>query len=122
MKIAAVLVSAGALAAGTLHATLLASGHTPKVGVHWPYTVHATVGGKPARARVTARIVDPLGGVHPVGFGAKKGNVTRIPFRGTFRDFVIWPGSAVGYPLTFRIIVTAGTAKRVIDYKVTVHK
>jgi hypothetical protein len=122
MKIAAALTAAGALAAGSLHATLFASGHTPKVGVHWPYTVHASVGGTPARARVTARIVDPLGGVHPVGFGAKKGNVTRIPFRGTFRDFVIWPATSVGYPLTFRIIVTAGTSKRVIDYKVTVHK
>jgi hypothetical protein len=122
MKIAAVFTAAGALAAGSLHATLIASGHTPKVGVRWPYTVHAAVGGKPARARVTARIVDPLGGVHPVGFGARKGNVTKIPFRGTFRDFVIWPGSSVGYPLTFRIIVTAGTSKRVIDYKVTVHK
>jgi hypothetical protein len=122
MKIAALVTAAGALAAGSVHATLTTAGHKPKAGVHWPYTVHATVGGKPARARVTARIVDPLGGVHAVGFGAKKGNVTRIPFRGTFRDFVIWPRNSAGFPLTFRIIVTSGTARRVIDYRVTVRK
>lgn len=125
MKLAATLVAAGALAggalaAGPLHATLTAATHTPKVGVHWRYSVHATIAGKPARARVTVQIVDPLGGKHPVGFGAKKGNVTRIPFRGTFRDFVIWPKSSVGFPLLFRVTVTAGKAKRVIDYKVTV--
>jgi hypothetical protein len=114
-------LAGGALAAGTLRATLTAATHTPKAGTRWPYTVHATIGGKPARARVTAQIVDPLGGKHPVGFGAKKGNVTRIRFRGTFRDFVIWPKTSVGYPLVFRITVTAGTAKRVLNYKVTVH-
>jgi len=127
MKIAAFVLAAAALApaalaAGFLHATLTAATHSPKVGVHWPYTVHATVEGKVARARVTAQIVDPLGGKHPVGFGAKKGNVTRIPFRGTFKDFVIWPKSSVGYPLVFRITVSAGKAKRVLDYKVTVRK
>lgn len=125
MKLVATLVAAGALAggalaAGSLHATLTAATHTPKVGAHWRYSVHATIAGKPARARVTVQIVDPLGGKHPVGFGAKKGNVTRIPFRGTFRDFVIWPKSSVGFPLLFRVTVTAGKAKRVIDYKVTV--
>lgn len=122
MKIAAGLAAAGALAAGSLHATLTTAGHTPKANVHWPYTVHATIGGKPARARVTARIVDPLGGVHPVEFGASKANVTKIAFHGTFRDYVIWPTDSVGFPLTFRIIVTSGTTKRVIDYKVTVKK
>jgi hypothetical protein len=122
MKIAALLSTAGALAAGSLHATLTAATHSPKVGAHWPYTVRATIGGKPARARVTAQIVDPLGGVHPVGFGAKKGNVTRIRFLGTFRDFVIWPADSVGFPLTFRITVVAGKAKRVIAYKVVVKK
>lgn len=127
MKIAAILVAAGALAtgalaAGSLHVTLTAATHTPKVNVHWPYTVHATVGGKPASGRVTAQIIDPLGGKHPVGFGAKKGNVTRIPFRGTFRDFVIWPKTSVGFPLTFRITVTSGKAKRVVNYKVTVRR
>ena len=123
MKTAALLLSAaGALAAGSLHVTLTAATHSPKVGVHWPYTVHATVGGKPARARLTAQIVDPLGGVHPVGFGKKKGNVTRVPFRGTFRDFVIWPGDAVGYPVTFRVTVVSGKAKKVIAYKVVVKK
>ncbi|HZT15544.1 MAG TPA: hypothetical protein VFA19_06305 [Gaiellaceae bacterium] len=127
MKIAAILatagaLAAGALAAGSLHVTLTAAGHSPKAGAHWPYAVHASLGGKAARARVTVQIVDPLGGKHPVGFGAKKGNVTRIAFRGTFRDFVIWPKTSVGFPLTFRVTVTAGKAKRVVNYTVTVKK
>ena len=125
MKIVATLIAAGTLAGGALaatglRATLTAATHTPKVGVHWHYSVHATIGGKAARARVTVQIVDPLGGKHPVGFGAKKGNVTRIPFRGVFRDFVVWPKSSVGFPLLFRVTVTDGKAKRVIDFKVTV--
>jgi|SRR5581483_497665 len=127
MKTGFVIVAAGALAtaalaAGSLRVTLTTGGHSPKAGAHWPYSVHAASGGKPARARVTVQIVDPLGGKHPVGFGAKKGNVTRIPFRGTFRDFVIWPKTSVGFPLVFRVTVTGGKVKRVLNYTVTVKK
>ncbi|HEY2327749.1 MAG TPA: hypothetical protein VGH52_09720 [Gaiellaceae bacterium] len=110
------------LAAVTLHVSLAAPTHTPKVGAHWPYTVTATVGGKAAVGHVTAQIVDPLGGKHPVGFGRKKGNVTNVAFKGTFKDFVIWPAESVGYPLTFRVTVTVGKTKRVVNYVVTVHK
>jgi hypothetical protein len=120
VKLAA--LAATALAAGTLHVVLTGATHTPKVGVRWPYSVTETVGGRAAAARITAQIVDPLGGKHPVGFGLKKGNVTNIAFKGTFKDFVIWPKTAVGYPLTFRVTVTSGNAKKVVNYVVTVHK
>src|SRR5579862_9452260 len=120
MKIAA--IAAAAFVAASLHVSLSVTTTKPKAGVHWPYTVHATKNGSPAKGTITAQIVDPLGGVHPVGFGAKKGNVTKIPFKGTFKDFVIWPKTSVGYPLKFRVIVVSGGVKRVIDYKVTVHK
>lgn len=122
MKLAALLGAAGALAAGSLHATLTGATHTPKVGAHWRYTVHATSAGKPATARLTAQIVDPIGGKHPVGFGTKKGSVTNVAFKGTFTDFVIWPASSVGFPLTFRVTVVAGKAKQVLNYRVTVHR
>ena len=120
MKFAA--LAATALAAGTLHVTLVAVTHTPKVGARWPYIVTATVGGKPAAGHLTAQIVDPLGGKHPVGFGSKKGNVTNVAFKGRFQDFVIWPKTSVGYPLTFRVTVTTASGKKVLNYVVTVKK
>jgi hypothetical protein len=110
-----VLVSAGS----SLQVRLSASGHAPKIQTHWPYTVRATLAGKPAAAKVTAQIVDPLGGKHPVGFGKKKGNVTKVPFKGTFTDFVVWPASSTGVPLTFRLTITSGTATKILNYRVT---
>jgi len=108
-----------AASGSSMQATLTAAGHSPKIGAHWPYSVHATTGGKPAAAKLTVQIVDPLGGHHPVGFGAKKGNVTNVAFKGTFSDFVVWPQSSSGVPLTFEVTVVSGKTKRVLDYKVT---
>ncbi len=105
---AKVTVAAAMLASGAsaVKVTLTAPGHTPKVNVHWSYSVSATSGGKPAPAKVTAQIVDPIGGVHPVQFGTSTKNIVNWPFKGTFRDFIIWPpSSAVGIPLTFRLTV-----------------
>lgn len=113
------VVVAASLAVASPHVSLTAAGHTPKVGSHWPYTVHLTAAGKPVRGRVTAQIVDPLGGKHPVGFGVKKGNVTNVAFKGSFHDFVVWPKSSTSVPLTFRITVVSGKTKRVVNYKVT---
>jgi hypothetical protein len=123
MKPTAALAGAAALfAASSLHVALTTATTKPKAGVHWAYTVKATRGGKAARGRVTAQIVDPLGGVHPVGFGAKKGNVTKVPFTGTFKDFVIWPKSSIGYPLKFRVIVVSGGVRKIASTTVTVQK
>jgi hypothetical protein len=110
-----------ALAAGPLHATLAASGHTPKVNTHWNYTVRATRDGEPVAARLTAQIVDPIGGRHPVDFRSSTKHVTNWPFKGTFRDYVIWPSSSRGVPLTLRLVVRSGGAAKVITYAVTPH-
>ena len=45
--------------------------------------------------------------------------IANWPFKGTFHDFVIWPADSRGIPLTFRLTVRAGAAKKVIDYHVT---
>jgi hypothetical protein len=122
VKTFALLSSVAAIAAGSLHVTLTDAGTKPKAGVHWPYKVVATWAGKPAKATVTAQIVDPLGGVHAVQFGANTKNVTRIPFTGTFKDYVIWPKDSVGYPLTFRVIVVSHGVKKIAKTTVTVQK
>ena len=111
---------AGSLAGGaSLKVTVSAPGHTPKIGPHWVYMVRATEGGKPATGELTEQIVDPLGGRHAVEFGTSTKTITNWRFKGVFRDFIVWPPDSRGIPLTFRVIVVVGGAKRVVDYRVT---
>ena len=117
------LAAAGSViaAAPGLAVTLVAPGHSPKINTHWNYSVKAYKAGKPASAEITAQIVDPIGGVHPVAFGLTTRNITSFPFTGTFKDFVIWPATARGIPLTFRLTIVSGKSKRVVNYIVTAH-
>jgi hypothetical protein len=118
---AAGLAVAGGLlvAAPPAKVTLAAPGHSPKINTHWRYSVTVARAGKPAAATITAQIVDPIGGVHPVQFGLTTRNVTNQPFKGTFKDFVIWPPESRGIPLTFRLTVKSGPTRKVIAYHVT---
>jgi len=116
------LVLAGSLlVAAPVHVTLTAPGHTPKINTRWSYVVRATEGGKPVAARLTAQIVDPIGGSYPVQFGKSTKNITNWPFKGTFRDFIIWPASSRGVPLKLRLTVRVGGARKIITYAVTSH-
>jgi hypothetical protein len=117
-----------ASAALPFKAKLTAATHTPKVDTKWPYSVRVTtLKGKPMKARITAHVVDPLGDVHPVEFGARKVDVVNHPFFGTFRDFVIWPPASAtelgGIPVTlvFRVTVKTAKGKKVLRYDVTPH-
>jgi len=123
LKLLALLIAASGLLAGAggIKATLTAPTHTPKINVHWAYTVHVTKDGKAVSARLTAQIVDPIGGVHAVQFDNSTKNITRWPFKGTFRDYVIWPRSSRGVPLTFRVTIIVGQTKKVVNYRVTPH-
>ena len=109
------------MAAPPAKVTLDAPGHSPKVKTHWAYSVTVTRAGKPAKATITAQIVDPIGGVHPVQFGLTTRTIKAFPFTGTFRDFVIWPAESRGIPLTFRLTVRSGPAKKVLAYHVVPH-
>jgi hypothetical protein len=102
-----------------LKVTLTAPGHSPRIGQRWFYSVRATAGGKPAAGKITAQIVDPLGGTHPVNYGTTKKPLVNRPFVGVFRDFVLWPGDSRGIPLRFRVTVVGAGGKKVIDYPVT---
>ena len=122
MILLAKLTLAGSLLVATsVQVTLTAPGHTPKIKARWYYVVRATDGGKPVAARLTAQIVDPIGGSHPVTFGNGAKPITNWPFKGTFRDFVIWPASSRGVPLKLRIVVRAGGVRKVLTYVVTPH-
>lgn len=118
MTLLATLVTA-LLAGASVQVTLTAPGHTPKINVRWSYTVHVTQGGKPVAAKITEQIVDPVGGKHPVEFGKSTKNIVNWPIKGVFRDFIVWPPSARGIPLTFRVTVVVGKTKRIVNYAVT---
>jgi hypothetical protein len=107
-----------ALALTSPQVTLTAAGHAPSINTHWSYAVRATEGGKPVSARITAQIVDPIGGVHPVQFGKSTKNITNRPFKGVFRDFIVWPASSRGVPLRLRIVVRVGGVRKTIAYQV----
>jgi hypothetical protein len=117
---AVMVVAAASLAAGApLKVAVKAPGRTPKVNTHWNYTVRVSKGGRPVSATITEAIVDPIGGVHPVEFGKSTRKITNWAFKGTFSDFIIWPPSSRGIPLTLRITIRAGKAKKVVAYHVT---
>jgi cytochrome c6 len=100
-------------------AALAAGGHRPKVNVRWHYVVRATLGGKPTAAKLTVQVVDPTGRAHPVQLGATGKNVTNRSFKGVFKDFVVWPATSRGVPLTLRVTVRIGHARKVLRYGVT---
>ena len=121
MKILVTLLVAAVAATGSLTASLKGSGHSPKINVHWPYVVRVAINGKPAPARITAQIVDPIGGAHAVQFGTSTKNITNYKIKGVFRDFIIWPGSARGVPLKLRITVVTTAGRKVLSYSVVPH-
>jgi hypothetical protein len=117
----AATLATAALAVAPVKATLSAPGHAPKINTKWHYTLRVTSGGKPVAAKLTAQIVDPIGGKHAVDLGLTKTPITNYPVKGTFRDFVIWPRSSNGIPLTLRLVVRAGGTTKTISYHVVPH-
>ncbi len=116
----ALLAASGTLfVAAAPSVTLTRAGHTPTIGKHWEYSLVVREGDKPVKARLTAQIVDPIGGVHAVEFGASTKDITNWPFDGSFHDYIIWPADSRGIPLTFRLTVRIGSAKKVVSYPVT---
>ena len=117
--LAAAVTATGPLAAnGSLTATLVGSGHAPKINAHWPYAVHVSINRKPAPARITVQIVDPIGAAHAVQFGTSTRNVTNYKIKGVFRDFIVWPASAQGVPLKLRVTVVTTAGRKVLSYSV----
>ena len=116
MKLIAAALATATLASGSVRATLSAPTHTPKIKTKWYYVVRVTEDGKAAAARITAQIVDPIGGVHPVDFGPTTKPIRNYRIKGTFRDYIIWPSDSRGIRLTLRITVRVGTTKKVVKY------
>ncbi len=99
--------------AGEVKATLRAGTHTPKVNAPWPISFTVTSAGVPAAAAAVS--YEYMFG------GAVVARRSHYSFKGGhFSDVFRFPASAVGYPLTFRAVVTSGGATVNLDYPVKV--
>jgi hypothetical protein len=97
--------------AGSVTASMHATTHQPRVNRLWPLHLTATSGGQPAHASVDYEFV----------FGGQVvAHRSHYTFTGHFSDNLLWPSSAVGYPLTFRAAVKANGATINLDYAVKV--
>ena len=121
MQILAAALATAALATAPVKATLTAPGHAPKINTKWHYTLRVTAAGRPVSARITAQIVDPIGGAHPVDLASTKKPITNYPIKGVFRDYVIWPSSSRDIPLTLRFRIRAGGQTTTLRYRVVPH-
>ena len=105
-------------AAPAFKVTFTASKHTPKVNERWNWKVAvASPAGKLLAATISAVVIDPVGGVHPVEYGccAKK-FVTNVKIKGSFSDWVQYPLAAKGYKITFKVIVKTALGTRAVTY------
>jgi hypothetical protein len=105
---------ASLLVSGTANgvtATLHASTHKPRVNQPWPLHFIVTHGGAPVKAAVEYEYL----------FGGQVvAHRSHYIFTGHFSDVFRWPPTAVGYPLTFRAVITAKGATINLDYPVQV--
>jgi hypothetical protein len=109
---------AGAVTTTPPRVAFHATTHTPKVNARWPWSiVVTTAAGRLLPATVSATVVDPLGGVHPVEYGCcKRKFITNVRIKGRFADYVQYPLSAKGFRLTFRVTVKTRLGTRVVNY------
>jgi hypothetical protein len=103
------------VAAARISATLMASNHTPVVGMDWPYSVH-----------VTDRRGHPLSGTVRIQFlrggrivGADAPLVHTLK-NGHWSATLKFPSSAAGTMLTFQVVVRTGIGSVTLNWPVTV--
>ena len=121
------LVPAASASAAAFKATLDAPNHSPKAGgKNWDITVTAkSNSGK--RLLATARYEFYFDGqkvsTQYPNPGHTKGGTKPYRFTGSYKDTILWPPTAVGHPLTFRVVVSvAGKGSVNLDWKVRVHR
>jgi hypothetical protein len=96
---------------GGISATMHASSHHPRVNRAWPVSFVVSQAGRPAKAQVRYEYLFA---------GQVVARRSHYRFTGSFHDTFIWPSSALGYPLTFRAVISAGSVMLNLDYQVQV--
>ncbi len=128
--VALALAGAPAQAAGAgFVARLYAPNHHPKAGKLWYITVTAkTAAGRPLRAVAWYEYYyngQKVATAYPTPNNSRdsNGGTRPWPFRGSYRDGILWPARSVGYPLTFRVVVKVkGLGVRNLNWKVVVRR
>jgi hypothetical protein len=117
------MLAAAAPASGACSwsAKLHATTHKPHVGKKWPIRVTTSLSGVRTSAyyaflfkgrQVSKQEINP----HSSAPGTK-----RFYFTGKFRDpTIVWPKRALGFPLTFRVVLKNRCGTKNLDYTVTV--
>jgi hypothetical protein len=98
-------------ASGAITATMHGGTHEPRVEQAWPLHFTVTRGGRPVKASVAYEYLFS---------GQVVAHRSHYTFTGHFSDLFHWPSSAVGYPLTFRAVITASGTTINLDYPVKV--
>ncbi|MGD0455718.1 MAG: hypothetical protein ABSB69_19200, partial [Solirubrobacteraceae bacterium] len=94
-----------------IRASMTAGTHSPRVGVPWPIHITLSSGRLPVRAS----------GEYEFLFGSEVvAHRSHFAFLGRFSDVILWPSSAVGYPLGFRAKIVSGADTFNLDYPVQV--
>lgn len=99
------------VSAAGVTASLHAGTHSPMVGRAWPIRFTVTRAGHAVAAQVAYEYLFA---------GAVVAHRSHYTFTGHFSDIFRWPSSALGYPLTFRAVITSGSASINLDYPVEV--
>jgi hypothetical protein len=104
-----------------LVASFRAPNHSPEGGGHWVITVTArsSNGGPAPHARVRYEFLIGTAVVSRQPCKPVAPYTCRFS-RGVFRDDILWPERAVGYQLTFRVVLTTSIGSRKFDWPVTV--
>jgi hypothetical protein len=97
--------------AGGVTARMRLSGHHPRVNAAWPVRFTVKRRGRPVKAEVRYQYLFA---------GQVVARRSHYRFYGSFHDVFRWPASAVGYPLSFRAVVTAAGVTLNLDYPVQV--
>jgi hypothetical protein len=116
--VGALALPLGAAAAGSFSIAFKASKHTPRVNEKWPWSIKVTTpAGRLLPGRISAVVIDPVGGVHPVEYGCCKTKfITNVKINGSFRDFVQYPFAAKGYRVTFKVTVKTARGTKFVAY------
>ncbi|WP_259311625.1 hypothetical protein [Capillimicrobium parvum] len=125
--IAALAIPAAPASAAGFSAQLKAPNHSPKGGAKsWRITVSArTRSGQPLRATAVYKFLynGQVVSTQNPWPGHSKGGPRPWSFRGSYRDTILWPARAAGYPITFRVVVSSpGRGSVNLDWKVRVRR
>jgi hypothetical protein len=102
---------------GPVHASLHGANHSPIVGTHWVYTVHATdASGKPLSGTVETDFV----------FAGTVVGHEAPPFHrlkdGVLHDTIEYPSSSVGHPITLVTVIHTSAGSVALGWPVTARR